>query len=84
MVSQSNPYPSMIDLQVSISDVEQLLTSYQQAHQSYITDLKAGLHKESKLNLDKMRTLNDRIISRLDYIQEISNKISSQESIYKK
>jgi len=78
-----NPYPSMIDLQASISDVEQLLTSYKQAHQSYVTDLQSGLHQESKLQLAKMKTLNDRIESRLEYIQNTSHKINTRENVYK-
>ena len=83
IMAPKQPYPSMIDLQSSISDVDQLLTSYKQAHQSYVTDVQSGLHKESKLQLTKLKTLNDRIDSRLEYIKQTSHKINDQENIYK-
>jgi len=83
LMAPKQPYPSMLDLQASISDVDQLLTSYKQAHQSYVTDVQSGLHKESKLQLAKLKTLNDRIDSRVEYIKQTSHKINERENTYK-
>ncbi len=74
---------SIIDLQTAISDVEQLLLTYQQTHASYVTDLQSGLHTESKVSLAKLKSLNERIESRLAYIQETSKKLQHKKSQYR-
>ena len=78
-----SPPQSIIDLQVAISDVEQLLLTYQQTHASYVTDLKSGLHTESKVNLAKLTSLNARIESRLNYIQETSKILQDKNITYR-
>lgn len=74
---------SIIDLQTAISDVEQLLLTYQQTHASYVTDLQSGLHTESKVSLAKLKSLNERIESRLAYIQETSKKLQHKNAHYR-
>lgn len=74
---------SIIDLQSAISDLEQLLLTYQQTHASYVTDIKSGLHKESNVNLNKLESLNERIESKLNYIKSTSKELQEKNILYK-
>ena len=83
MSPTQNTNPSMLDLQEAISDVEQLIMTYQQTHASYVTDLKSGLHTKSSESLAQLKTLNDRIEEKIHYIQTTSNDIKNKNSLYK-
>ena len=74
--------PSILDLQVAITDVEQLIMTYQQTHASYETDLRSGLHTKSRESLAKLKELNDKIESRLKYIQTTSEDIKKKNTLY--
>ena len=82
MTPMQKSNPSILDLQVAISDVEQLMMVYQQAHASYEADLKAGQHTKKNENLAKLKRLNEKIESKLKYIQTTSKDIKTKNTLY--
>ena len=79
-VQKSNP--SILDLQVAITDVEQLMLTYQQEHETYVTNLKAGLHTKSAASLATLKILNKQIETKLIYIQTTSADIKTKNALY--
>lgn len=78
-----NTNPSILDLQGAISDVEQLIMTYQQTHASYITDLQTGSHTKSSESLATLKTLNDQIEQKITFIQTTSADIKNENVLYK-
>jgi hypothetical protein len=74
--------PSILDLQVAITDVEQLMLTYQQKHETYVTNLKAGLHTKSADSLATLKILNKQIETKLIYIQTASAGIKTKNALY--
>lgn len=82
MNSAQKSNPSIIDLQVAITDVEQLMLTYQQKHETYVTNLKAGLHTKSADSLATLKILNKQIETKLIYIQTASAGIKTKNALY--